>query len=270
MHTQILKPYPLQKTVVVPDSILANGTNLDDLRINNTAGTAGFAFLTDQVSRGGILAIDLATGESRMRLADTHFVKADKNYVGTAGGEPVYCWKGTKKTFCDIASNGIALQSGNVYWGILASRRFYYVSQAILQDFNATDAEVFAAVQDPGELGTEQAGFTADNQGRLFMMASEPNAIFYVQTNQSFVTQEINGVPAGGSGPVKVENYYVKTFLRNGLLQHADTAAIGKDGYMYFSVNQLGLAPSRRYNNVDARKGPYRSYKVYIGAGPAV
>lgn len=259
----------LLKTYTFPDGLLAGGTNLNDLRINNTAGTAGFAFLTDESVAGGVVALDLATGQSVKRLGGTRPVIADPAYVGVYNGEPIYCWKGTNKSFCDTGSDGIALQSGNVYWGILASRRFYYVSQAMMQNFSATDDEVLAAVQDPGELGSEQAGFTADDQGRMFMLVGEHNAIFYVQTDQSRVTEEINGVAPGGSGPVAAENYYVKTLVRSGLVQHADSAAI-LDGYLYFCTNQLSLSPGRQYKNVDARKGPFRSYRLFIGAGPAV
>lgn len=260
----------LIRTYLFPDSIvLINGTNLNDVRINNTAGTAGFAFLTDESAKGGIVAVDLATGGVVKRLVDTPVVKADAGYVGSYNGQPNYCWNGTTRNFCTTGSDGIALQSGNVYWGVLASRRFYYVSQAILQNFSATDEEVLAAVQDPGQLGSEQAGFTADDQGRMFMLAGEQNAIYYVQTDQSRVTEEVNGVPAGGSGLVAAKDYYVKTLVRNGLIQHADSAAI-LDGYLYFCTNQLNLGPSRQYKNVDHRKGPFRSYKLYIGAGPAI
>lgn len=260
----------LIRTYLFPDSIvLVNGTNLNDVRINNTAGTAGFAFLTDESAKGGIVAVDLDTGGVVKRLAGTPPVEADANYVGSYNGEAIYCWNGTTRGFCTTGSDGIALQSGSVYWGVLASRRFYYVSQAIMQNFSATEQEVLAAVQDPGELGSEQAGFTADDQGRMFMLASEQNAIYYVQTEQSRVTEEINGVPAGGSGLVAAKNYYVKTLVRNGLVQHADSAAI-LDGYLYFCTNQLLLSPSRQYKNVDHRKGPFRSYRLYIGAGPAV
>ncbi|KAF3764760.1 hypothetical protein M406DRAFT_70721 [Cryphonectria parasitica EP155] len=259
----------LIRTYVFPDGILFNKTNLNDVRINNTAGTGGFAFLTDESPGGGVVAMDLATGGVVKRLNGTHVVMADPTFVGVYDGQSIYCWNGTTKSFCNTASDGIALQSGNVYWGNLASRRFYYVAQAILQDFNATDAEVLAAVQDPGELGSEQAGFTADDQGRVFMLASEQNAIFYVQTDQARVTEEVNGVAPGGSGPVAAKNYYVKTLVRSGLIQHADSAAI-LDGYLYFCTNQLSLAPARQYNNVDARKGPFRSYRVKIGAGPAI
>lgn len=259
----------LIKTYLFPDDILFNKTNLNDVRINNTAG---FAFLTDESPGGGVVALDLATGAAVKRLNGTFVVMADPNYVGTYDGRPVYCWSsnnGTTKNFCNTGSDGIALQGGNVYWGNLASRRFYYVSQAVMQDFGASDAGVLAAVQDPGELGSEQAGFTADDQGRVFMLAAEHNSILYVQTDQARVTEEVNGVPPGGSGPVAAKNYYVKTLVRSGLVQHADSAAI-MDGYLYFCTNQLGLSPSRQYKNVDARKGPFRSYRVNIGAGPAV
>ncbi|KKY32478.1 putative major royal jelly protein [Diaporthe ampelina] len=259
----------LVKTYLFPEDILSSGTNLNDLRINNTAGTGGFAFLTDASVRGGILALDLATGGVVKRLAGQPSVMADPGYVGSYNGEPIYCWNGTAKSFCTTSSDGIALQGGQVYWGVLSSRRFYYISQDVLQNFDATDDEVLAAVQDPGQLGSEQAGFTADDQGRVFLLASEQNAIYYVQTDQARVTEEVNGVAAGGSGPVATENYYVKTLVRNGLVQHADSGAI-LNGYLYFCTNQLELGPSRQYNNTDNRKGPFRSYRLFINAGPAV
>lgn len=79
----------------------------------------------------------------------------------------------------------------------------------------------------------------------------------------------MNGVAPGGSGPVPVDNYVLKTQARSGLIQAADTAAI-LDGWLYFSTNQQGLAPLRQYNNVDKRRGPFRSYRTFIGRGPAI
>lgn len=139
---------------------------------------------------------------------------------------------------------------------MLASRRFYYVAQSVLTDFSLSDEAVRAAVVFPGELGSEQAGFTADDRGRVYMLASEQNAIYYVDTLQA-------------SGPVRPEDYVVKTLVRSGLIQHADSAAI-LDGYLYFCTNQLSLGPSRQFNNTDNRRGPFRSYRYYVGAGPAV
>jgi hypothetical protein len=50
---------------------------------------------------------------------------------------------------------------------------------------NKTDAEVLAAVQTPGQCASEQAGFTADEQGHVYTAASEHNAIYYIDTLQS-------------------------------------------------------------------------------------
>ena len=259
----------LIRTYTIPTELLANGTNANDVRINNTIGTGGFAFLTDESKYGGILACNLSDGTWTKRLFNTSVVMADPGYVGSYDGNPIYSWNGTTKSFINTGSDGIALQSGNVYWGVLASRRFYYVPQSVMADYSLSDAEVLDAVVFPGQLGSEQAGFTADDKGRLYLTASEQNAIYYVDTLQQYTTEDVNGVPAGGSGFVKPENYLVKTLVRSALIQHADSAAI-LDGYLYFCTNQLEYSPVRQYNNTDNRKGPFRSYRLYIGAGPAV
>ncbi len=133
----------------------------------------------------------------------------------------------------------------------------------MLIDNSLSDDEVLAAVQDPGQCGTEQAGLTADNNGRVYILASEHNAIFYVDTLQSQVNQTVNGLPPGGPAkvPVPADNYVVKTLVRSGLIQHADSAAI---------LDQLELSPRFQYNNTDNRRGPFRSYRTWIGAGPAI
>ena len=101
------------------------------------------------------------------------------------------------------------------------------------------------------------------------MTASEQNAIYYVDTLQCDVAEQVNDTPAGGSGLVAPENYVVKTLVRSALIQHADSAAI-LDGWLYFCTNQLELSPTFSYNNTDNRKGPFRSYRTWIGRGPAV
>ncbi|KAI9658956.1 MAG: hypothetical protein M1821_001916 [Bathelium mastoideum] len=259
----------LIRTYTIPTALLANGTNANDVRINNTLGTGGFAFLTDESKYGGILAVNLTDGTWTKRLFNTSVVMADPGYVGSYDGNPIYSWNGTTKSFINTASDGIALQSGNVYWGVLASRRFYYVPQSVMADFSLPDEDVLNSVVFPGQLGSEQAGFTADDKGRLYLTASEQNAIYYVDTLQKYINETVNGVPPGGSGFVQPENYVVKTLVRSALIQHADSAAI-LDGYLYFCTNQLEYSPPRQYNNTDNRKGPFRSYRLYIGAGPAV
>lgn len=257
------------KTYTIPEALLAHGTNANDVRINNTLGDGGFAFITDESTNSSVLAINLSDGSAIRRLFNTSVVRSDPGYVGSYNGEPIYSWNGTKKSYATIGADGIALASGNFYWGVLASRRFYFISQSVMADFNASDADVLAAVQFPGDCATEQAGFTADDTGRVYILASEQNAIYYVDTQQSRVTEPVNGAAVGGTGPVPTENYVLKTLVRNAMIQHADSAAI-LDGWLYFCTNQLELSPRFQYNNTDARRGPFRSFRVWVGAGPAV
>lgn len=79
----------------------------------------------------------------------------------------------------------------------------------------------------------------------------------------------VTAVATSSDGLVPTENLVHRTLIRSGHLQAADTACI-LDGYLYFSTNQQGLAPLRQYNNIDRRRGPYRSYRYWIGRGPAV
>lgn len=262
----------LLRTYIIPSELYYNKMNANDVRINNTLGDGGYAFITDESDAGSILSVDLATGAANRRLFNTTYTRADEGYVSVYDGQPVYNWNGTRKSFFTTGSDGIALASGNVYWGVLASRRFYYISQAAIIDSSISDEALLAYVQDPGQCGTEQAGLTADDKGRVYICASEHNAIFYVDTLQAAVNETVNGVPPGSSKalePVAAKDYVVKTLVRNALIQHADSAAIW-DGWLYFCTNQLELSPGRQYNNVEARKGPFRSYRMWIGAGPAV
>ncbi|PVH92283.1 hypothetical protein DM02DRAFT_646993 [Periconia macrospinosa] len=259
----------LKRTYVIPEELYYDGMNANDVRINNTLGTGGYAFITDASTSASLLAVDLETGRAVRRLYNTTAVRADEKYVGVYNGNPIYAWNGTKKSYFTTGSDGIALQSGNVYWGVLASRRFYYIPQHMLIDESLSDEEVEDAVVFPSQIGSEQAGFTADDRGRMYVLASEHNAIFYVDTLQSQVTEEVNGTPPGGNGLVKSDNYVVKTLVRNALIQHADSAAVWQ-GWLYFCTNQLELSPGRQYKNVDGRKGPFISYRVWVGAGPAI
>ncbi|KAJ4360890.1 uncharacterized protein N0V89_001458 [Didymosphaeria variabile] len=262
----------LLRTYVIPSELFYDNMNANDVRINNTLGEGGYAFITDESDAGSILSINLATGDANRRLFNTTYTRADKGYVGVYNGEPIYNWNGTTKSFITTGSDGIALASGNVYWGVLASRRFYYVPQAAIVNNSISEEDLLEHVQDPGQCGTEQAGLTADDKGRVYITASEHNAIFYVDTLQTAVNETVNGDPPGSSSllePVPAKDYVVKTLVRNALIQHADSAAIW-GGWMYFCTNQLELSPLRQYQNVDARRGPFRSYRLWIGAGPAI
>ena len=157
----------LKRTYVIPKKFYYGNMNANDVRINNTLGTNGYAFITDESVAGSLLTIDLEDGSVTKRLFNTSVTRSDERYISVYNGYPIYAWDGTKKSFINTGADGIALASGNVYWGVLASKRFYYISQKKLIDASLSDKEMLAAVQDPGMCGTEQEGFTADDKGRV-------------------------------------------------------------------------------------------------------
>lgn len=240
---------------------------LNDIKINNTLGAGGYAFITEDSQYGSITTLDLASGEFIRHLYNTTFTTPDARFTSMYNGEPIRNWNGTKPAFMTSGTNGIALANGNVYWGVKSSHRWYFASQEALIS-GKSDAELAKLVQVPGTIPSEQAGFTADDRGRIYTMASEHNAILYVDTLLS-EADPVTAVSVNGTdGLVPTENLVHKTLTRNGLLQAADTACI-LDGWLYFDTNQQGLAPLRQYNNVDRRRGPFQSYRYWIGRGPA-
>jgi hypothetical protein len=193
----------LLRTYIIPETLYYDGMNANDVRINNTLGSGGWAFITDASAAGSLLVVDLDTGHAIRRLYNTTVTRADSAYVGIYNGSPVYAWNGTRKSYFTTGADGIALQGGNVYWGVLASRRWYYIPQAMLVDGMKSEEEVLNAVVFPGQVGSEQAGFSADDRGRVYVMASEHNTVFYVDTRKIEAGEEGGGEgvdPACGFG----------------------------------------------------------------------
>jgi hypothetical protein len=273
------------RTYPIPKDLLAHGMNMNDMKVNTTlGGRQGYAFITDASTNSSLLAIDLDTGTGLRQLFNTSVVRADEKYVGSYDGQLIYRWNGTQRGHVTTAADGITLgnffplpclfnsnspkASGNFYWGVLASRRFYFISQSALVNPNLTSAQVLAAVQNPGQCASEQAGFTSDDRGRVYIAASEQNAIYYVDTLRSQTNMTVNGNVGGGAGLVPADEYVVKTLVRNAMIQHADSMAV-LDGWLWFNTNQLTLGPGFQYRNVDNRRGPFRSFRVWIGRGQA-
>lgn len=160
------------RTYIYPEDLWLAKLQLNDIRINNTLGTSGYAFITEDTQYGSISTLNLDTGEFIRHLYNTTFTKPDERFTSMYNGEPIRNWNGTKPSYMNSGTNGIALASGNVYWGVKSSHRWYFVSQEALIG-GLTDEELATKVQVPGNVPSEQSGFTADDRGRVYMMASE-------------------------------------------------------------------------------------------------
>lgn len=103
------------RTYVIPEKLLSNRTDMNDLRINTTlGGKEGFAFIADASAKSSLLTVNLDDGSALRRLFNTSIVQADENYVGSYAGKLVYTWNGTKKGHLTTGADGIAL--GECCW----------------------------------------------------------------------------------------------------------------------------------------------------------
>lgn len=237
--------------------------------------TAGVAFLTDE--QGSLITIDLASQTYTRRLFNTSVVAADDLFVGSFDGTPFYEWKGTKRSHVEIGSDGIALANGNLYFAPLASRRLYQINQTILANASLTDTDILNAVEYIGQVGSYLEGFTADDQGRVYMGTAEQNSITYFNTSISSLTNStmLNGLNASSTnatneGVIPASDIEVAPFVRSADIQWPDSMCI-ENGYLWFTTNQLPLQGTYQRDCITKASLPYKVYRMSVGgAGPAV
>ncbi len=69
------------RTYVFPKHSLSHQMNANDVRINNTLGTNGWAFVTDESTNSSIVAMNLEDGSVVRRLQNASVVRADPGKI---------------------------------------------------------------------------------------------------------------------------------------------------------------------------------------------
>jgi hypothetical protein len=165
------------RTYVFPKNQFYAKLQLNDIRVNTSLGTGGYAFITDDTKYGSITTIDLDTGDVIRHLYNSTYTSPDPQFITFYNGEVYRAWNGTTASYITSGSNGIALTGGNVYWSVKASYRWYFVSQETLIRKNITDEEIAKEIQIPGSLPSETAGYTADDRGRLYLTPASVSSL---------------------------------------------------------------------------------------------
>ena len=221
---------------------------LNDVRFDLRRGEAGFAFLTDSSAKGpnGIIVVDLASGQSWRRLHDHPTTKADPAMLALVEGRPVMERPpGGPPKPVTMGSDGIAIShdGSRLYYCPLVSRRLYSVSVDALVDARLADSQVAATVLDHGEKGPSD-GLESDDRGRVYATNYEQNGILRRPPDGQF-----------------------ETLVHDPRVLWPDTLSVARDGYLYFTANQLHR--QARYNEGnDLRQKPYVLFRVRIDGGP--
>ena len=236
------------KTILLPADVATKGTYLNDVRFDLKRGKAGTAFITDSSPSGGIIVVDLASGQSWRRLTHHASTMSDPGFFPYVESTLLLLRpKGESPKRFNVGSDGLAISPDgkSLYYRSLTSRHFYAVSTDGLVDRRFTDAEVAASVRDYGEIAGASDGLEADKDGRIYLTDYENNAI-----------HRFNG---------NVEE--LETLISDPRALWPDSMSLADDGYLYYTANQLHRR-SIFNNGLDKRVKPYVLFRIKVKAKP--
>ena len=194
------------------------------------------AFLTNS-SEGGIVVVNLTTGNVRQVLEGSSSVIADQTYILTIDGKQM------NKDGAPFYQNstGIALTPDHsyLYYKPLTDHNLYRIPTQDLLDTTLADNVLSARVEN---LGTYVAtsGMIFDQSGNLYMGDMEQHRIIKLDKNLK-LTQ----------------------IVADSRIIWPDSYAISSDGYLYFSCSQRNLEAD--FNGGTSRRTtPYTIYKIKL------
>ncbi|MCJ1234161.1 hypothetical protein MMC14_002119 [Varicellaria rhodocarpa] len=232
------------QTIIFPTIVAYSDSYLNDIRFDLrpslTPSGLGVAYITDSSTEGrnGLITVDLGTGASWRHLDNT------------PQGEAVYSipGPGLPASYLSFGADGIALSADgeNLYWTSVGSRYLHAIPTACLRDDDSSPfSEIMAqnSVVSVGQKGSSD-GLETDSNGLIYVGSFEDNAI-----------KTFN--PATGLTSV---------FVRDPRIGWTDTMSVARDGFLYFTENQLWRTPSF-YPGTDRRVRPFALFRVKVPGG---
>lgn len=236
------------KTIIFPSKVVLSTSYVNDLRLDLRKGAEGVAYITDSSlsGPGGIIVVDLATGEATRRLSGAKSTMPDPSFVPVIEGEEL------KIRLPDqepqpwmVASDGIAISADGetLYFCALSSRHLYSIPTAALLNPDLNDADLEGFVTDLGLKGPSD-GLSEDSDGNIYAGDYEKNAILRLDREGNW-----------------------ETVVEGPEVLWPDTLSMGMDGYLYFTANQLHRQAAF-HQGVDLREQPYQVLRVKVDALP--
>ncbi|WP_108246150.1 L-dopachrome tautomerase-related protein [Muricauda brasiliensis] len=198
-----------------PEEIINEHVYLNDIRVDNQNG---FAYMTDS-SSGGLVVLDINSGESRYVLEKSPAVLSDKNYTFSPLGEELTTSDGNP---LKVNSDGIALSPDRewLYFKPLTDAKLYRINTSVLMDFETPKNTIEESVIDLGTFTTTD-GMIFDDKGNLYFGDLEQHSILKITPDLQM--QEL----------VQDKDQLI----------WPDSYSISKDGYLYITASQIQWMP---------------------------
>ena len=230
------------RTILIEPEALTPETYLNDVRFLFNSNTASYAFISDSSPDGGIIVVNLVTGESWRRLSGTSFTRSDPSFVPVVEAEVLMIREpGESAKRFNVGSDGIAVSADGetVFFRSLTSRHLYSVPTGGLINRIIQEENLKKMVVDHGQVAGASDGLEADSSGGIFLTDYEHNAIHRF------------------TGSIST----LKTLMYSPQAIWPDSLALADDGYLYFTANQLNRQ-SQFHQGIDKRIQPYMVFRI--------
>jgi len=225
----------IEKIYRFPENVVSEDVYINDIRIDNQNG---FAYLTNS-NTGGIVVLNIKSGESRLVLSNSPSVKSDDAYHFSPLGTELKKGDGS---VLKVNSDGIALTPDNqyLYYKPLSDNRLYRIKTALLRDFKTPENTLEKNVEDLGKFVTTD-GMIFDKKGNLYFGDLEKSSIVKI-------TPDLK----------------IKTIVQDKeKLIWPDSYSISDDGYLYISNSQIQLMPWF-HDGKEQFKKPFKVFRIKI------
>ena len=199
--------FPIGADVAGPASYL------NDIRI---APDGAFAYLTDSGSPGGLVVLNIESGQAWRVLSDDSSTQFDPNVTVMTDGEPLRRPDGRQPLF-NADSLALSKDGGTLYWQALTGKTLYRIPTASIQNAAA------AANARPEKVGTTEPvdGLWTGKNDEIYLSSIADNAVKIIN-------------PADGS---------VRQLIKDSRLRWPDTFSQGPDGAIYVTASHIQDSP---------------------------
>ncbi len=228
LHTdKVERVYPLS-------NIAGAKSYLNDIRVDTKKQ---MGYITNS-GDGGIVVVNLKTGDARQVLNGRDVVLSDSTYLFSRHGKALYSHGKPYRA----NSDGIALSPDGkmLYFKALTDDRLFRIPTSALDDFSMSDDGIYSKVENLGHFITTD-GMEFDNNGNLYLGDLENRRLMRVTPDLKMETV----IPTNEA-----------------LLTWPDSYQFTRDGWLYISFSKIDDEP--RFHDGIKQPGNYKIIRIKL------